>query len=128
MQKPEFNIKPSLYYRLGLKVVGGICVVIIITLPVSLLFKAILLSAVIGYCRWIMQRDNLIIGLTPQAKKDWIIFTTHGHYQAKICGSSCVTTAITVLRFRHAKLKSCVLLPDSLPDDHYRRLLVYLKR
>ncbi len=51
-------------------------------------------------------------------------------HDCEVLGSTCVTAGLTVLNLRQAgrrRLRSVVLLPDSMPADDYRRLRVWLR-
>lgn len=136
MQKIDIELKSSKRFisLIGLVLMGSI--VIIVSLSLSAWLKSVLIIGTLAYAIWIlwiaglMKSSRSIIGLQLLAggvcKLHYPLHTT----AAEIKRDSTVTTALCVLRFivPGKRLRpSCVIFKDSLDQEKYRQLLVWLR-
>jgi hypothetical protein len=133
MQETEWRVKPSYYYLVALIVLVAASLGIAASLSLTLLYKMALLALVSTYGSiiiWhfgLLRAPDSIIRLTCTANGEWRIQTNRCSYEAILRGDSTVTTIVSVLRFNANKKRlpiTCVIFPDSLLPDYYRRLLV----
>lgn len=133
MQNNEFKLNQSKIF------VGLSCTILLITLCVISTFSIIMFLgclAILLFFSWylisyhaLMNGNHIVRGfrLLDDA---WYIDTTSETYLANLCGDSVVTRYISILNFKVAKqskLYSCVIFPDSLPQDHYRQFVVWIR-
>lgn len=132
----EFIPKISTYYLVLLIFFFTLSAMIIINLPIGIAIKLLGLLSVFIYCGHMLFRFGLffsphsIRGLKRDSQGKWLLYTHKHTYEAELLGDSTVTSFVSVLRFRIPQSywpKSCVIFRDSLPLDHYRKLLVVLR-
>jgi len=136
MQKIDIDLKPSRQFisLIGLVLVGS--VVIITLLPLSTWFKSILIMGTLAYGIWIlwfaglMKSTRSIIGLQLLGEGSCKLHYPLHTVTAEIKRESTMTTVLCVLRFivPGKRLRpSCVIFKDSLDQEEYRQLLVWLR-
>ncbi len=130
------ELKPSRQFisLIGLVLAGS--VVIIISLPLSAWFKSILMAGTFAYGAWVlwvaglMKSARSIIGLQLLTEGSCKLHYPLHTVAAKIKKDSTVTTVLCVLRFivPGTRLRpACVIFKDSLDQEKYRQLLVWLR-
>ena len=136
MQDLELIIKPSFYYLAALIIFIAMSLYIAASLPISIWVKlnVLLLVAVYGgILIWhfgLLKAKDSIIRIRRLSDGKWQVQSNQKIYEAILKGDSTVTTAISVLRFQANNKRwpiTCVIFPDSLPQDVYRRMLVALR-
>lgn len=136
MPDPEFILKSSKRY-VAILVLGMLMSIgIVASLSMSLLWKfliGLVISIYSGKLIWqfgLLQTKHAIRALRCYSNGRWQVHTPHQIYDAILRKDSTVTPVITILRFQIPKKRlpiSCVVLPDSLPTNLYRRLRVVVR-
>lgn len=131
----EYKLKPSKQFLWLFSAASIFCLMIVVLLPISIIGKVLILTALGIYLRPILRRDVLlqgeraILGLHCSTDGQWTLEMPAHRLEAALCQDSTLTPYISVLRFR-AKERfwplSCVVFRDSLSADLYRRLQVTL--
>lgn len=136
MQNTDIHLKPSKQFILLiiLIVMGGL--VIIFSLQCGYWVKALLIIFVLIYGLQIFKSFglymgmNAIKGLRQIGDNNWLLLANQREIIGKLTGESTVTSQLCVLRFiipgERSKL-SCIIFKDSLDQEQYRRLLVWLR-
>lgn len=110
-------------------------ILIIFYLPLGLGWQAMLAIITLGYgakIGWqygLLRGQHAITGLMLD-DSGWWLQTREGLHPANLCGDSTVTLAVCILRFKITFLsqkQTCLVFPDSLPADAYRRLIVQVR-
>jgi len=133
----KFNFKPSYYLLAILSLATLLSLVVIICMPLSTGFKALLIVLVLSSTTFYIARDalGLLLGswvaLEIDAQDQFLLITRNGvRYQVIVLPESLVASYLIVLQLKLKKQfwrKSLVLLPDSANPDDLRRLRVWLK-
>lgn len=136
MQDHEFILRPSRWY-LGITCLLAVASIgIVVCLTINVVLKLCLLTVVVAYSMHIlwhyvlMQSKRAIIAIRRLSEGGWYICTLEQSDSVILQGDSTVTNYVMILRFRSANAfwpRSCVIFPDALKPDLYRRLLVILK-
>ena len=136
MQNQEFKLKPSKIYTLIVALLFFTSFVLVACVSMPFLLKLLLMLAIVWSGYNILRRyallksKNAIISLQRLADGTWRVLTSEKEYAVELCGESTITSIVSVLRFKiqsRWKVLSCVVLPDSLPPDLYRRMVVAIR-
>lgn len=131
----KFNLKPSKRYILSLFGFTLLTQIIIMTLSIYWLWKALIMISSFLYSAWIIYRHGFLLSphsiqILSYEKKSWHIQIEGRKYEVALIGESTVSSVVCILCFyvlEKRKRISCVILPDSLLPDQYRSLLVLVK-
>jgi len=101
-------------------------------LPLSGGFKMALLLLYGAYTAYLLNEHYVhnICRLKRREDGTWCWSNAKGTYEGALDPLSVLTPWVSLLRFNQHLTKKrmfCVIFRDSLPEDHYRRLLVVLR-
>ena len=130
MQRIDILLKASrLFIGLIGLMVGISLYLIVFCLDMVWPLKMVLMVGVLIYGGWVI-RPNSIMGLQLMGDGTFYLRSALGMQEAKITGDSTVTTLVCVLRFKVLDgrwKRSCVIFRDSVSQEVYRQLLVWLR-
>lgn len=135
MLKLDFKFKPSRIYIGVMACLLLLSAGIITCLPVELALRGVGLVLVATYGFYILFRfgflrsSDAVVGMRQERNGNWFMQLRSKEVPVEILGDTLVTEMITVLRYRSAKCRwpgSCIVLPDSMEPNVYRRLLLAL--
>lgn len=114
---------------------GAIASVSIILLPWAWWLKAILIAGIIAaiarktWCdAWRRHPSSPVMIELDHAGKLWLATRNGMRYPAQVQGSTLVTAGLTVLNLKlEYGRASCVILPDAVDAEAFRRLRVWLR-
>jgi hypothetical protein len=135
MHDHVFNLKSSRYYLILLVVLAVATTSMILYTPLYSWLKLLLIVFTVSYAWWEVSREVFLQGVwAVKAIRFhdglWRLTYNLGETTAKLRGDSIVTRFVIVLRFELPSrfgAKSCVIFPDSLQAQEYRKLLVILR-
>ncbi len=136
MQNIDIIIKPSKQFITLITLIFTISIGIILTLPLSIWNKILLMIPTILYSSrifWVygfMCDAHSILKLQLLAEGVCRLYNRKHFIEGKIRADSTVTTSLCLLRFfipREQKNKSCILFRDAMDRVSYRQLLVWLR-
>ncbi|HTM63385.1 MAG TPA: protein YgfX [Gammaproteobacteria bacterium] len=132
MQNHEFNLHSSRIYGSFLVAMLLGSAIIVLTLPLAIWLRTLILSALIVYGALVFNRHVLlrasdsIIRLCRLDRERWQLTTRAGAVDANLRGDSTVTAFVSVLRFEDVsgkRLLPCIIFRDSMTADKYRQLI-----
>jgi hypothetical protein len=131
MHKIDINLRVSVQFNVLIAAVALLSVVIILTLPISMMIKVFLLLFAAIYSISIYLQHGLpsMIAL-KLTNEGWFLRESIGDIAVDLLGESTITAFVCVLRFKAAgisKKRTCVVFNDALNRDDYRRLIVQLR-
>lgn len=135
MQKIDIELKPSRVYlcvMVGL-LIGSVAIAV--SLPIGWCVRIMLMIGVLVYGYWVLWTKILMKGDDPikgiQLRMDGSCYLRFSGYtiEAAVQGDSTVTTIVCALRFKRLGMKkdSAVIFKDTIGQERYRQLLVWLK-
>lgn len=107
-----------------------ISIAIILLLPIGMVWRILLETAIVIYGLNLMRGHLSLIRLKYMGSGKWLLQTSKRVVEGEILGDSTVTSLVSVLRFRlygQYLTRSCVLFRDSLLPDQYRQLMIILR-
>lgn len=135
MHAIDIKFKPSkiFFYLIFLSLLSN--VLIIFYLPVTGVIKTSLFVFIILYSHSLLWADCLLknnhaIKVLKFQNDSWQLNDGDKLIPVKLCGSSTLTSYISILRFKiegKKKKRSIVIFRDSLPPRFYRRMIVLLR-
>ncbi|OGT38112.1 MAG: hypothetical protein A3F11_10840 [Gammaproteobacteria bacterium RIFCSPHIGHO2_12_FULL_37_14] len=105
-------------------------------IPVTIKIQLMMIFFIFAYGGWVSWHFILLrgryslLGIKHVGENHWILHTPAHVFSATLCGDSTATPWVSVLRFNipgQFWKKSCVIFPDALSRDAYRKLLVVLR-
>ena len=127
------TLKPSRQFLILTVLLSFFALTIIALIAVPIWVKGCLLALTLLpiyrlACLARLKGPAAIVRLQPQGQGQWLITTAKGDQRVSLLGESIVTQSACLLLFRQANKRFVsIILPDALPHDHYRRLLVALR-
>jgi hypothetical protein len=131
MHKIDINLRVSLIFNVLIAMVTLASDIIILTLPISMTIKAVLLLFVSVYSIFIYREHGLQAAQGLKLTQEgWFLRDNLGVMAVELLGESTITAFVCVLRFKSAtsaKKRTCIVFNDALNPDEYRRLIVQLR-
>jgi hypothetical protein len=137
MQDLTFNLKPSRTLIAFMGLILGFSIIIILFVPLNVFLKIIGLVCVASFGSMLIFRYGSlrgrysILGFRCLSDGHLILHFRNHSSLARLYGDSTVTPYISILSFQLignlSFQSSCIVLPDSLPKEDYRRLLSVIK-
>ncbi len=127
------TLKPSRIFSVLALLLCGFAISILVWVVLPLWVKAVLalLALLPIYRLWRtarLQGPDTILRLRPEGHGHWVITTPKGEHRVWLVGESIVTQRACLLLFQQAgKRFISIILPDAMPKEEYRRLLVALR-
>jgi hypothetical protein len=136
MLKLDINLIPSKQFNIAGLVLLVTSSIIVLTLSFVWWVKILLIITLFYYCLSIVSVYGLLrhpdsIIRICLSKDGWMVADNRRVYAAELCGSSTITKAICVLRFKilgEAGKRSCIILRDSVVDMAYHNKIRYYLR
>jgi hypothetical protein len=130
------KLRPSRYVYGFIGTVCLLCVLIIVSYPLPVLGKLLLVTSVIIYSAqalWqhgMLRSNASVMALRYFPKGDWQFDTREGQFFGKILGESTVTSVLMILRLRdvrNGKIYNVLILPDTLSRNEFRQLIMRVR-
>lgn len=126
---------PSFLLACLFAAMGGMAVCAIMLLPWAWLWQCMMVAGVIAMVAWHVWRDawrryteSLVLIELDHEGKLWVTMRNGLRHAAQVQGSSLVTAGLTVLNLKFEQGRaSCLILPDAVEAEPFRRLRVWLR-